>query len=156
MSVRIAVFVWTLALAAAAAIVAVVVGSDHASGKASTLALTVPTGLAFIASGLIVKTRRPDNRTGLLLIAAGFGSFVAALRTADDALVFSLGNALQWSYFGFLVHVVLAFPSGRLRTAPDRLLAVAGYLLGFAMLPMLMVFGAGHLECDRAPCPDNV
>jgi hypothetical protein len=83
MSVRIAVSVWTLALAAAAGVVAVVVGSDHASGKVSILALAVPTGLAFIASGLIGRTRRPDNRSGLLLIAAGFSSFVAALKTAD-------------------------------------------------------------------------
>jgi len=48
MSVRVAVLVWTLALAAAAGIVAVVVSSDHAFGKVSILALTVPTGLASI------------------------------------------------------------------------------------------------------------
>jgi signal transduction histidine kinase len=156
MSVRIAVLVWTLALAAAAGVVAVVVSSDHASGKVSILALTVPTGLAFIASGLIARTRRPDNRSGLLLIVAGFCSFVAALKTADGAVMFSLGQALQWAYFGFVVHVVLGFPSGRVGGGLDRWLVGAGYFLSFAMLPLLMAFGEAHLSCDRGPCPDNV
>jgi signal transduction histidine kinase len=156
MSVRIAVLIWTLALAAAAGTVAVVVGSDHASAKFSILALTVPTGLAFVASGLIVRTRRPENRSGLLLTAAGFASFVAALKTADDAVLFSLGHALQWAYFGFLVHVVLAFPSGRVGSTVGRWLVGAGYFLGFAMLPLLMAFGEAHLACDRGPCPNNV
>jgi signal transduction histidine kinase len=155
-SVRIAVLVWTLALAAAGGVVAVVLGSDHASGRISILALTVPTGLAFIASGLIARTRRPDNRSGLLLMAAGFASFVAALKTADAAVMFSLGHALQWAYFGFVVHVVLAFPSGRLEAGADRWLVAAGYLLSFAMLPVLMTFGEAHVECDRGPCPPNV
>jgi signal transduction histidine kinase len=156
MSVRVAVLVWTLALAAAGGVVAVVASSGHASGKVSILALTVPTGLAFIASGLIARTRRPDNRSGLLLIAAGFCSFVAALKTADGAVMFSLGQALQWAYFGFVVHVVLGFPSGRVAGGLNRWLVVAGYFLSFAMLPLLMAFGEAHLSCDRGPCPDNV
>jgi signal transduction histidine kinase len=148
------VLVWTLALTAAAAIIAIVLPSDHATGKATTLALTVPTGIAFIASGLIARTRRPDNRIGLLLIAAGFGSFVGALKAADDPVLFSVGQALQWAYLGFLVHVVLAFPSGRLGTATDRLLVVVGYLLSFALLPLLLALGAGHVSCDGTPCPE--
>jgi signal transduction histidine kinase len=156
MSVRIGVLVWTLALAAAAAVIAIVVASDHATGTATMLALTVPTGITFIASGLIARTRRPDNRIGLLLIAAGFGSFLGALRAADDPVLFSLGQALQWAYLGFLVHVVLAFPSGRLRAAADRVLVVVGYLLGFALLPLLLAFGAGHISCDGGPCPEYV
>jgi signal transduction histidine kinase len=156
-STRLAVTAWTLALAASAGVAATVVTSDHSSAKAWTLVLAVPTGLAFIASGLIARTRRPENRVGLLLVAAGFGSFAAALRAADEAGVYSLGHAMQWLYFGFLVHVVLAFPSGRLSDGVDRMLTVAAYGLAIVMLPVLMIFGDAHgLHCDRAPCPANV
>src|SRR3712207_8398685 len=49
-----------------------------------------------------------------------------------DALpIFTLGHALQWAYFGFIVHVVLAFPSGRLSDRADRALAAAAYALAF-------------------------
>ena len=157
MSGRHAVAVWAAALAIAAGVAGVVIASDYVEQTAWTLALTIPTGLAFIASGLIARTRRPDNRIGLLLIAAGFASFAAALRTADDSLLFSLGYAAQWLYFGFLVHLVLAFPSGRIGSGLDRLLALIAYVLAVGMLPLLMAFDAEvHVECEGDGCPDNV
>ena len=157
MTTRGTIVVWTLALVAAAAVAAAVATSDHASGRAWTIALSVPTGLAFVASGLVVRARRPDNRIGILLVAAGFGSFIGGLKAADDEFLFTFGQALQWAYFGFIVHVVLAFPSGRLVGTADRVLASVAYALALAMLPLLMVFEEhGHVECGRGPCPENV
>lgn len=132
MTTRAAVVVWTLTLAAAVGVSAAVLTSGHATGRWWTVALAIPTGLAFVASGIVARKRRPDNRTGLLLIAVGLASFVGALAAADDDALYTLGSALQWVYFGFLVHVVLAFPSGRLATSTSRTVVAAAYALGVA------------------------
>jgi signal transduction histidine kinase len=156
MSTRLAIIVWTAALSTAAAVASVVIASDYVEQTGWTLALTVPTGLAFVASGLIARTRRPENRIGLLVVAAGFASFGGALRAADESILFSFGYAAQWLYFGFLVHVALAFPSGRLTTLLDRLLAAVAYALAIGMLPLMMIFEAGvHVECEGGDCPSN-
>jgi signal transduction histidine kinase len=155
LTARTAVATWTLALVAAAATGATVLTADQAENEIWTLALTIPTGLAFVASGIIVRARRPETPMGLLLIAAGLGCFIGAFRSADDPVLFSLGEALQWLYFGFLVHAVITFPSGRLATTTSRALAAAAYALGTLMLPTLMFFESDHAE-TCAKCPENL
>jgi hypothetical protein len=71
MSVRAVVAVWSLALLAAGGGVALILASDRPRPVAS-IPLAVLIGLAFVASGLVARVRRPDNRTGLLMILVGF------------------------------------------------------------------------------------
>ena len=49
----------------------------------------------------------------------------------------------------------MSFPSGRLQTASDRAIVIAGYLIiPLAPLPSLPFAGPQELGCER--CPDNV
>ena len=127
MRTRTIVVVWTLALVAAGVAVALGVVSEHPDNRVASVVLAVPVGLAFVATGLIASYQRPENRTGVLMILTGFAWFVGALAQSNHSLPFSLGFAfgsISWGFFGWLV---LAFPSGRLATATDRLLVAGAF-----------------------------
>src|SRR5215213_3946557 len=51
---------------------AFVLTSDHEDNKGAFLSLALTVGLSFLISGVIALWRRPDNRTGVLLIAVAY------------------------------------------------------------------------------------
>ena len=106
-----------------------VLTSDHEDNKAATIALAVTAGLSFIASGLVALWRRPENRTGYLLAAVGYLWFLGALTEANNDWLFTVGGALSGLVFGAFVHLLLAFPGGRLSGRRDIWLVVATYAL---------------------------
>jgi hypothetical protein len=158
-SVRSIVAVWTLAMLSAAGGIALVLTSDHVTGEVPTIALAVPTGLAFIGSGIVARARRPANGTGVLLILVGFAWFLAALPTADQPVLFTVGLALNGLFIGLLAHLLLAFPSGRLTTRVERAAAAAMYVV-VTLVPLAgLLFDEGEIAssaCDRNTCPENL
>src|ERR687896_2606249 len=64
------------ALALCAAATALMLLSDHQDVPRLQALLSALTGGSFVVAGLIARTRRPLNRTGLLLIAVGLTWFV--------------------------------------------------------------------------------
>jgi signal transduction histidine kinase/PAS domain-containing protein len=159
-STRSIVGVWTLGLLAAAAAITSVLTSDHTTGEVPTIALAAPTGLAFIASGIVARARRPRNGTGILLILVGFAWFLAALPTAEQSLLFTLGLVFNGLFIGFLAHLLLAFPSGQLTSRLDRVIAGAMYAV-VTLLPFtLLLFDEGEISstaCERGnSCPENL
>ncbi len=85
-------------------------------------------GWSFIGTGLFAWSRRPANRTGVLMVATGFAWFGASLSAADDDVLFTIGIALDGLWVAFLGHLLMAFPSGRLETAWQRGLAISAYV----------------------------
>ncbi len=157
MTARAAFVVWTLALVCAAVATALIATGDHTDGKVALIALAVPTELAFVASGIVARLQRPQNRTGVLLILVGFSWFLGVFTTAGNPYLFTAGLALGTVFTAFLAHLFLAFPTGRLATRADRAIAIAFY--GVVVLSALaFVFDEGDLTeavCD-GPCPENV
>jgi PAS domain S-box-containing protein len=148
--------VWTLALLCAAVATAFVLTSDHNVNTAAGLGLSVPIGLTFIAGGLIACARRPDNRTGLLMVLTGFVWFFGALTAANDSLLFSIGSAFGALVYGFFILLVVAYPTGRLETRLDRLVVVAGFAFTAVLWPGSLLFDDlddGPLRCEE--CPEN-
>jgi signal transduction histidine kinase len=76
-------------------------------------------GCVLIASGVIAWDRRPESRAGALLALAGFTWFLGTLW--DRAL---------YLHRGPLVHVVLSYPAGRLRTRFALVVVIAAYVDG--------------------------
>jgi hypothetical protein len=149
-----------LGILAAALAVAVVITSDHVTGKAATIALAVPTGLAYIGCGLVLRRRRPRNGTGGLMILVGFAWFFAALPSANNAYLFTLGIALTGLFIGLLAHLFLAFPSGKLGSRTDRMITAATYAV-VSILPLAALLVddgefSGEAVCEVPPCPENV
>lgn len=129
--------------------------SEHQDVPRLQAVLTALTGGSFITAGLIARTRRPLNRTGLLLIAVGFAWFVSAgLMASNDSLPWTIGVALSAVPGGFLIHLLIAYPTGRLQSRWELGLVVTGYVL-------VTVAHFAHIPVDSDPygcapeCPDN-
>jgi signal transduction histidine kinase len=129
--------------------------SDHQDVPRLQAVLTALTGGSFITAGLIARTRRPLNRTGLLLIAVGFAWFVSAgLMASNDSLPWTIGVSLSAVPAGFLIHLLIAYPSGRLQSRWELGLVVTGYVL-------VTLAHFAHIPVDEDPlgcapeCPDN-
>jgi signal transduction histidine kinase len=153
MSVRAIVIVWSLAFLAAAASVTLILASDR-PWSPSTIAVEVLVGLAFVASGLVARVRRPGNRTGSLMILVGLSWFGGALQASDASLPYTLGYAVGTLIAAILIHLMLAFPSGRLLTRGERWVTAAMYAVALVLQPVWMLFDDLHgLKCDG--CPRN-
>jgi signal transduction histidine kinase len=121
-----------LGLAAAAVVTGVVLfvlvlGSDHEDSRGLTAALGLLVGWSFTGTGLFAWWRRPANRTGALMTAAGFAWFASGLSAADDDVLYTTGLTMDALFPVIAGHLVLAFPTGRLETRAERLLIGAGY-----------------------------
>src|SRR5207249_3005760 len=106
-------------------------------------------------SGLVARWRRPENPTGLLMLLVGFAWFSSALSLSNNRYAFTLGETLGAVSFGFLLHLVLAFPSGRLETRVQRLLVGAGYALAGGSNLAELLFSDAKSTCG-SDCPTNV
>ena len=78
-------------------------------------------GWTFLGCGLVAWSRRRESRTGLLLAATGLAWFAG-----------NFAGSLIYLHRGPLVHCVLAYPSGRLRSRVERATVSAGYLAALA------------------------
>ena len=114
-----------------------------------------------IAVGLYARRRPPFERFGALLIVGGFLWFLTTLAAAESELPYTIGRVFGWVVEAWLVIVVLAFPSGRLTTRIDRVLAGAIVLLvAVLFLPTALLVEAypvpnAWATCDPGRCPGN-
>ena len=69
----------------------------------------------FVVVGAYAWLRRPDNRTGLLMTLVGTGVALSGLQLFDSDLLWALGAMTDAVAVSLLLHLLLAFPSGRLR-----------------------------------------
>lgn len=103
------------------------------------------TTLPYVGAGLVAWHRRPASRLGPLMVAAGFGSGINFLIWSSNDLAFTVGLAAQMLPPVLFLHVFLAFPSGRLESAIDRVMVAVAY--GFAGLTVPIL--ALGVEGDR-------
>ena len=88
-------------------------------------------GWAFIACGLAARTLRPDNNAGSLMAATGFTWFLGNFAGANLDLVAWVGSHTTYVHRGFLVHLLLAYPVGRLLGRNERVATAVGYVVAF-------------------------
>jgi signal transduction histidine kinase len=112
-------------------------------------------GWSFIGVGLFAWRRRPDNRVGMLMTGTGFAWFAAGTGLSDLPLAFTIGQVVGPLYFAILVHLLLAFPSGRLQGKFERrVLAVAYLVTTVGLLPLWFFADPAELDCTE--CPENL
>jgi signal transduction histidine kinase len=128
--------------------------SIHTGQQAAVAWMDLAVGLTYIGAGLVAWRRRPDNRVGRLMTAFGFAWFIGAWSNTPllegpiphwDLYRIALGlDALSQA---ILVHLLLAFPSGRITSRPSRVVVAVGYgnllLFGFGRVLFIDFFARG-------------
>jgi signal transduction histidine kinase len=143
------------ALLCGAGVIALLLASDHQDAKEVWVFLGPAVGWSFIGTGLYAWRRRPESRTGMLMVLLGFAWFLSALSFADSALVYSFAFLAGGLWGGVFLQLVMTFPSGRLARGWDRGLVIAGYVIfTVASIPAMLFAGPHELGCDE--CPTNV
>ena len=132
---------------------ALALSSSHLEDRGLNGAVIALLMSTYIGVGLYAWWRRPHNRFGMLMTATGFAGFFQALVASDSSLFFSLGMALSTLYLVIAIHMLLAFPSGRIPTRGQRRLILGGYALGLLAPTLFLVFAE---DCGCGPGhPDN-
>ena len=85
-------------------------------------------GVLFVATGAVAWARRPSNRMGALLALAGFSILLGAGANTSLSLLATLGQHVTILPLAVTVHLLLAFPSGRVRDRVPQLFVVGAYV----------------------------
>ena len=118
-----------VAVATVAAVLPVIIPAEPL--PADRIARHVGIGVAWIAAGLMALWRRPANRIGMLMAAVGFLWFVPNLDWWHTPAAYILVRFFGDLYLAVAVHMVLAFPSGRLASRIECVVVVAAYADAF-------------------------
>jgi signal transduction histidine kinase len=142
------------ALAIGLGSLAVILTSDHESPRGLAASLVLIAGWGFAGTGLYAWDRRPDSRTGMLMTAIGFTWFFRALEASNDSVVFTIGALGVNVPYAILVHLLVTFPSGRLRGRLQRALVGVAYFITTVMQAVWILFADPEVEgCEG--CPEN-
>jgi len=112
-------------------------------------------GASFLGAGLVAWVRRPGNRIGPLMIGVGLAFFLPAVWWIRTPVALVVGVAAVSWYQAFLVHLALAFPTGRLRSRTERIVVAAIYVwipLNTTVTEILLFDPRAH-GCRQ--CPAN-
>ena len=101
--------------------------SGHVDDRGFNAALGLLVGWSFIGTGLFAWWRRPGNRTGLIMAAAGFAWLASGLSASDSDALYTIGELLDGLFPAIIGHLLVAFPTGRLQTRAERLVAFSAY-----------------------------
>jgi signal transduction histidine kinase len=93
-----------------------------------TIAATLLIGWSFVGTGLFAWASRPHNRVGALMVAVGMSWMVVMLVNTDIPLLFTIGALVSALPYALVVHLLLAYPSGRLRTTLARRVVALAYI----------------------------
>jgi signal transduction histidine kinase len=153
----------TLAIVAAALLCGVgdavlILSSEHFADPGVWAVFGPLIGWSFVGTGLYAWRRRPESRFGLLMTLTGFAWFLGPLPAAEAPLVFTFGIVLGGLAGPLFGHVMLSFPTGRLRTPARRRIVMASYVvIPLAPVPALLVSDSDDILTDCVGgCPRNV
>jgi len=108
-------------------------------------------GVLFVVAGLLGWARRPASGIGRLLTVAGLTWLLARdlVWAGHSSAVFSAGLVLVLLPIAFLAHLAVAFPSGRVGAAFERVIVVSSYVV--------IIAGVAFLDpSDCGDCPRNL
>ncbi|NLT06849.1 MAG: sensor histidine kinase, partial [Solirubrobacterales bacterium] len=110
-----------------------------------TWALLLPplAAAAYLVAGAIAWARRPANRMGALIVAGGFVLLAAGLVNVAIPALTAVGLIFATVPLAVVVHLLHAFPSGRLRGRASRATVAAGYLVCTVMEAPRYLFAGG-------------
>jgi signal transduction histidine kinase len=83
----------------------------------------------YTVTGLVAWYRRPHNATGRLMVVTALAVWAASMQDDDIAVFHVVGSLVSPLPLALILHLLLAFPSGRLSSRAARVTVAAGYLV---------------------------
>lgn len=110
----------------------------------------------WVATGVFAWWRRPSNGMGALMVWGGITLNLAAASSSPSIPVVTVGAVFATAPLSVMVHLLHAFPSGRVRGRASRLTVIAGYFVCFVLQIPLYAFdvAAAGLPWFVADRPD--
>jgi signal transduction histidine kinase len=125
-------------------------------GDRAGVAIVMALGTAFAGLGLFAWRRRPENPTGRLLAGFGLVALASELVIADAPAPYLLGVAADGLALPVFLHLLLAFPSGRLDWRASRVTVRAAYAVEVTVAAAQILLGGEPDEFGCANCPRNL
>lgn len=97
-------------------------------GAPDNLTLDLLVAVTTITAGVVALDQRPGNRIGWLLVAMAVAWIVPPYSAMGGPLLAAAVLSANALFFAFAAHLVLAYPSGRLQTAFERVVVGLVYL----------------------------
>src|SRR4051794_33324805 len=144
-----------LGLAMAVGAQLIILTGHHMPHRGTYAVFNAALGLSFLGTGLYAWLRRPDNRSGAIMVWVGFAWFVSPLSFSNSSVLFTVGQFTDPLAISALAHLILAFPNGRLESRYHRGLIAAAYVNGtLLLLPATLVLHSPGPMCSG--CPQNL
>jgi signal transduction histidine kinase len=130
---------WPLGAVTGVAAFLLVVGDGDVANARLSAALTLAIGWCFLASGLVLWAREEENPLGVLMAGLGLVWLAgAAVGEVGSAFGSWLGFVAVNGAVAMFVHVLVAFPNGRLASRRERLLVGLAYADLILLAPLWM------------------
>ena len=118
--------------------------------------LGVALAWGFVAVGSYVTLRRPDRRTGVLMISVGLVTLTTGLQFSDARAAVARGRADGHARAGGVRPPPAGLPVGAAREPwPSGLVVAAGYVVATLLQLPPLLFGLDY-NCDGSACPRNL
>ena len=120
-------------------------------------AASVIVAWTFLFAGIVAWARRPESRTGLLMIVVAAWLLERKLQYSHESVQFTVGFLFgELGLTAAYAHAVLAYPTGRLRTRFERIFIGAGYavVVAFSLAQLLFLKPAGECVWTKAYCAE--
>jgi signal transduction histidine kinase len=109
--------------------VSIILATHHFGDQpGGVIAAALLIGWSFVGTGLFAWASRPHNRVGALMVAVGMTWMFVMLVNTDIPLLFSIGALISAVPYALVMHLLLAYPSGRLRTTIARRVVALAYI----------------------------
>ena len=108
----------------------------------------------YLVAGLIAWWRRPGNGCGAIMVVGGLAVLGAGLGTSSVPALGAVGSICATVVLAVLVHLLHAFPSGRVRGGAPAAIVIAAYTTSLVLEAPSYLFGhdaAGPLFITSLP-----
>ncbi|WP_460778761.1 sensor histidine kinase [Microlunatus antarcticus] len=114
------------------------------------------TAALYLAAGLLAWDRRPHNRIGVLLLLTGLSIWLTALAGAPTRFLSTTALVAGSMPLALTLHLILAYPSGRVEGRLARVLVGLGYLASTVLQVPVVLVGNGPAAVWDPPSAADV